>query len=151
MSPAAIDLARMRASRRERLRLAMAREGLDGLLLLGPSNQEYAGVTRPCADAMRMHYEPVVVALPATGAAPHVWTAFTEGVPPEVPAEHVHGPLAIEHDAGMPGLARALRDALAGARRLGVDELSGPMLARLPALLPDLGPEGLAVELAAGP
>src|SRR5262245_12507631 len=139
----------MRADRRERLLRAMGREGLDGLLLLGPSNQEYAGVTRPCADAMRMHYEPVVVALPSTGAPPHVWTAFAEGVPPEIPAEHVHGPLAIEHEAGMPGLARALCDALPGARRLGVDEVSGPMLERLPALLPELELCDGAVAIAA--
>jgi Xaa-Pro aminopeptidase len=137
VSSPAIDLARMRAARWERLREAMAREGLDGLCLLGPSNQEYAGVRRPCADAMRMHYEPVVVAVPA-GGAPHVWTAFAEGVPPEVPGEQVHGPLAIEYEAGMARLARALHDAFPGARRVGVDELSGPMLARLPSLLPDL-------------
>jgi Xaa-Pro aminopeptidase len=137
VSSFAIDLARMRAARWERLREAMVRDGLDGLCLLGPSNQEYAGVRRPCADAMRMHYEPVVVAFPAKGGL-HVWTAFVEGVPSELPRDYVHPPLAVEYEAGMPGLARALRDALPGARRVGVDELSGPMLAQLPRLLPEL-------------
>jgi Xaa-Pro aminopeptidase len=136
MGQVPLDLARMRAARLERLREAMAREGLDGLLLLGPSNQEYAGVRRPCADAMRVHYEPVVVVVPArAGDAPHVFTAFEEGVPPEIPAERIHAPLAIEYDAGMPALARGLREALPGARRIGTDEQSGPMLERLPALL----------------
>jgi Xaa-Pro aminopeptidase len=131
----AVDLERLRAARRERLRLAMEREGLDGLLLLGPSNQEYAGIRRPCADAMRMHYEPVVVALPAAGGPPHVFAESAEGVPPEVPRDHLHAPLALEYDAGVAELARAVRDLLPGARRLGIDELTGPMLARLPALL----------------
>jgi Xaa-Pro aminopeptidase len=136
MSRDPLDLARMRAARLGRLREAMAREGLDGLLLLGPSNQEYAGVRRPCADAMRVHYEPVVVVVPARpDDAPHVFTAFDEGVPPEIPRERVHAPLAIEYAAGVAGLARALRELLPGARRIGTDELTGPMLERLPALL----------------
>ena len=126
----------MRAARRERLRQAMAREDLDGLLLLGPSNQEYAGISRPCADAMRMHYEPVAVLVPGSGAPPQVWTDAAEGVPPEIPAEQVHPPLALEFDAGMPRLAGSLRELLPGARRLGLDELTGPMLSVLPGLLP---------------
>jgi Xaa-Pro aminopeptidase len=130
------DLPRMRFERRERLLEAMAREGLDGLILLGPSNQEYAGISRPCADAMRMHYEPVLVLVPASGATLQVWTGAPEGVPPEIPREQVHAPLALEFDAGMARLAGALREALPGARRLGIDELTGPMLARLPGLLP---------------
>jgi Xaa-Pro aminopeptidase len=135
MEPGTVDLARLHAARRERLLRAMAREGLDGLLLLGPSNQAYAGVSRPCADAMRMHYEPVVVAVSAAGGPPHVFAESAEAVPPGVPADHVHAPLAVEYDAGVADLARGVREVLPGARRLGIDELTGPMLARLPALL----------------
>ena len=136
MGHASPDLPRMRAERRERLGEAISREGLDGLVLLGPSNQEYAGVGRPCADAMRMHYEPVLVLVPASGALPHVWTGAPEGVPGEIPREQVHAELALEFDAGMARLAAELREALPGARRLGVDELTGPMLSLLPGLLP---------------
>jgi Xaa-Pro aminopeptidase len=135
VGPEAVDLARLRSARRARLVDAMEGEGLDGLLLLGPSNQEYAGVRRPCADAMRMHYEPVVVAVPAAGEPPHVFAESAEGAPPELPPHHLHAPLAVEYEAGVARLARAVREVLPGARRLGIDELTGPMLARLPALL----------------
>src|SRR5579859_5056371 len=60
-----IDFPRMRRARRARLREAMAAQGFDAVVLLGPSNQEYAGVAQPCADAMRMHYESVVVIVDA--------------------------------------------------------------------------------------
>jgi Xaa-Pro aminopeptidase len=144
-----IDFARMRAERRRRLSDAMAAQGLDGLVLIGPSNQEYAGVRQLCADAMRMHYDPVVVILPAGGALPHVWTPLPEGVPDDVPATHVHPPLALEFEQGVAALARAVREVLPGARRLGVDELTGPMLQALPGLLP--GVELANAGLATGP
>ena len=129
------DLVRMRAERWRRLADALREEGLDGLVLVGPSNQEYAGVARPVAEAMRMHYEPVVVLVPAGGEPPHVFTATAEGVPPEVPAERVHAPLAIEFPEGVAALARAVQECLPGARRVGIDELTGPLLVGLPAAL----------------
>jgi Xaa-Pro aminopeptidase len=85
---------------------------------------------------MRMHYEPVLVLVPASGEALHVWTDAPEGVPVEIPREQVHAPLALEFDAGMARLAAAVREVLPGARRLGLDELTGPMLSLLPGLLP---------------
>src|SRR5450631_1492890 len=94
--PMDIDFPRMRKARRARLRDAMAAQGFDAVVLLGPSNQEYAGVGQPCADAMRMHYESVVVVVDASGDAPHVWTPFPEGVPDDVPSDQLHGPLAVE-------------------------------------------------------
>jgi Xaa-Pro aminopeptidase len=156
VEPATVDLARMHAARRERLLRATAQQGLDALLLLGPSNQEYAGIARPCADAMRMHYEPVVVALAAAGGPPHVFTEWAEGVPPAIPGDHVHAPLAVEYDAGVAALARAVRELLPGVRRLGIDELTGPMLLRLPALLDgvelcDAAPAVAAARLAKTP
>jgi Xaa-Pro aminopeptidase len=128
-----VDFGRMRIERRERLRSHMAAAGLDALVLLGPANQEYAGVTRPFGDAMRVHYEPVVVVVPATGA-PHVWTPFPEGAT-SVPADAVHGELPIELPEGVAALARAIRDVVPGARRIGIDELTSPMLGELPRLL----------------
>jgi Xaa-Pro aminopeptidase len=132
-----IDWVRLRSARRERLQRAMADHGLDALLLLGPSNQEYAGVSQPCADAMRMHYEPVVVLVTSDGAA-HVWTPFPEGVPSDVPPVHVHGGLQLEFEAGVVALARVVGEILPGRRRIGVDEYTSEMLDRLEALLPSI-------------
>jgi len=129
------DLGRMRAERRRRLDASLRGEGLDGLVLVGPSNQEYAGVARPCAEAMRMHYAPVVVLVPAGAEPPHVFTGAPEGVPSDIPAERVHGPLAIEYPEGVEALGRAVQEYVPGARRIGIDELTGPMLAALPARL----------------
>jgi Xaa-Pro aminopeptidase len=114
----------------------MAANGLDALLLLGPSNQEYTGVRQPCADAMRMHYEPVVVVMPAADEAPHAWTAYPEGVADDVPPDHVHPPLAVEFVDGVEALARSIAETAPGARRLGVDELTGPMMEHLARLCP---------------
>src|SRR5881227_4460941 len=93
----AVDFARMRGERRARLRDAMAANGFDALVLIGPSNQEYAGIRQPTADAMRMHHEPVVVIISSRpDDAPFVWTPFPEGVPDDVPLDHLHGPLLLE-------------------------------------------------------
>ena len=129
-----LDLSRMRRARLDRLTAAMRAAGMDALLLLGPSNQAYAGLTRPCADAMRMHYETVAMLVPASGAA-HLWIGTREGIPPEIPASHVHPPLALDYEEGVAELAAALRDVAPGCRRLGIDETTGPLLAGLPALL----------------
>jgi Xaa-Pro aminopeptidase len=125
------DLRRMRDDRRAKLAREIEAAGLDGLVLLGPSNAMYCGVAQPLADAMRMHYEPTVVIVGRDGD-PHVWTHFPEGVPPEVPADRVHPGLHTEFTEGMKGLAAAIADVLPGAQQVGVDELTGPMLAGLP-------------------
>ena len=113
----------------------MAATGLDAVVLLGPSNQEYAGIRQPAADAMRMHHEPVVVVVTAMDEAPWVWTGFPEGVPPEVPDDHVRGPLLLEFSEAIDVLARQLRDLVPRGGRLGIDEFTSPMLGVLPALM----------------
>ena len=109
-----VDFARMRSERRGRLRDAMAANGFDAVVLLGPSNQEYAGIRQPPNDAMRMHHEPVVVIVTADGDAPFVWTPFPEGVPGDVPAEQVHGPLLLEFPEGVEALGAAIHDVAPG-------------------------------------
>jgi Xaa-Pro aminopeptidase len=131
-----IDFPRMRRARRSRLKDAMAANGLDALLLLGPSNQEYTGVGQPCADAMRMHYEPVVVVVDGSEDVPHVWTAYPEGVADDVPADHLHPPLAVEFDDGVEALARAIGETVPAARSIGLDELTGPMIGQLERIRP---------------
>jgi Xaa-Pro aminopeptidase len=71
-----------------------------------------------------------------------VWTAFPDGVPPELPADHVHGPLPVELGGPLTG---PLFDALGGrpAGPLAVDELTWPLLEQLRtsgATLADAGP-----------
>lgn len=131
-----IDMERMRGARLARLRHAMEVNGLDAVLLLGPSNQAYAGISQPCADAMRMHYEPVVVLVPVKGAL-HVWTPYPEGAA-AVPDDQVHGPLPVEFDEGVDLLARELQDLLPSGSTIGVDEYTSPMLDRLASLVPSL-------------
>jgi Xaa-Pro dipeptidase len=130
-----LDFDRLRLTRRERLQEAMAAQGFDAMVLLGPSNQEYAGVRQPCADAMRMHYEPVVVMLVPGDDLPHVWTPFPEGVSDDIPASHRHAPLSTEYDDGAVTLAGAVNDLMPGVQRFAIDELTSPMIGRLGSLL----------------
>jgi Xaa-Pro aminopeptidase len=133
-----VDFGRMRTERRARLRDAMAANGYDAVVLIGPSNQEYAGVRQPPADAMRMHHEPVVVIVTASGDVPFVWTPFPEGVPDDVPRDQVQGPLLLEFAEGVESLARAIQEVAPGARRIAFDEMTSPMLGVLPGLLSDV-------------
>jgi Xaa-Pro aminopeptidase len=125
----------MRRERRSKLLAALRDHGLDGLVLLGPSNQEYVGVSRPCADAMRMHHETVVVIVSASGDAPFVWTAVPEGIASDIPASNQFSALTVEYEEGLPAFSAAIREALPGAHRVGFDEMTGPMMSSLPKLL----------------
>lgn len=128
----------MRAERWQRLRDQMVGQGLDGLLLLGVANQAYAGVRRPCDEAMRLHYEPTIVLVTARDVPPFVWTATREGLPPEIPDHHIGPTLHVEYDLGVKALARAVKDAAPGLRKLGIDEMTGPMMLLLGQLLPSV-------------
>jgi Xaa-Pro aminopeptidase len=128
----------------------MAANGFDAVVLIGPSNQEYAGIRQPPNDAMRMHHEPVVVIVTADGDEPFVWTPFPEGVPDDVPPGQVHGPLLLEFPEGVEALAGAIADVAPGARRVGFDEYTSPMIGVLPGLLDgiELGDATLATGAA---
>lgn len=121
-----LDLARLRRDRRERLLTAMANQHLDGLVLLGQSNIAYAlGARVPAAEPARAgHHRPVAVL--TRDGAPHLFTAFPEGVPPELPADHVHGALATERDAGARALAEAVPEG-----RVAFDEYTMPVRAAM--------------------
>lgn len=123
-----LDRARMRAERRRRLRQAMGTAGVDAAVLVGPANVGYAGVAQPVADAMRQHHEPVVVIALEASDDVHVFTAFPEGVAADDTAAHVHPPLPLEHPEGRTALVRAVRELVPGAARVGIDELTGPLL-----------------------
>ncbi len=77
------DLRRMRAERHARLQEELARQDLDGLVLLGSTAVSYAaGLAVPAEDSGRSGiFRPVVVV--AKGErAPHVYTMARDGLPP---------------------------------------------------------------------
>ncbi len=142
------DAQRLHGYRRERIRDAMAAQGFDGIVLLGASNAEYAGAAPPVADAMRMHFEPVVVIVPASGSI-IVCTAFPEELRPEND-DIVHPAIETEYPEGVTQLAALIRDVLPAARRIGFDEFTSPMIGVIGTLLPgvEIG-DGTTVTAAA--
>jgi Xaa-Pro dipeptidase len=126
------DLRRMRAERFARLQDELVNQDLDGLVLLSTSAVSYAaGVTVPGDDSGRSGiFRPVVVV--AKGErAPHVYSAARDGLPPELPQDHVHGPLFPDLDDGEEELVTALSDHFPAGARLAVDDQTHPMLRRL--------------------
>jgi Xaa-Pro dipeptidase len=104
-----LDLDRMRRERRARLTTSMAENGVETLVLLGQTNVGYAtGARVPAADQARaLHRRPVAV-VTADGELPHLWTWCPDGVPTDLPADHVHRGLDLEWDDGARELVEAL-------------------------------------------
>ena len=126
------DLGRMRAERFARLQEILTSQELDGLVLLGSSAVTYAaGLAAPGEDSGRAGlFRPVVVV--AKGEpAPHVYTAARDGVPPDLPYEHVHGPLFPDLDESGEDLMEALSAHFTAGSRLAVDDQTHPMLRHL--------------------
>jgi Xaa-Pro dipeptidase len=120
-----LDLERLRRDRRRRLVDAMPAHGLDALVLLGQSNVGYAtGARAPVADAARAGAHRMVAIVTADDTA--LFTAFPDGVPPELSADLVLDPLDLESDVG----ARALVAALPSGR-VAFDEFTMPLRAAL--------------------
>jgi len=130
--PSTPDLPRMRAERFARLQDELAKQGLDGLVLLSSSAVAYAaGLSMPGDDSGRsVLFRPVVVVAKGE-AAPHVYTAARDGLPPEFPQDHVHGPLFPDLDDGGEEFVEALADHFPAGSRLAVDDQTHPMLRRL--------------------
>lgn len=122
------DLARMRRQRHARLQEQVEAQGLDGLILLGTSAVAYAtGARAPGVDSGRASlWRPVAVVVRGADA-PHLFTPYPEGAPPELPADHLHGALYPELDEGIPAMAAALAELVAPGARVGADELTHPM------------------------
>jgi Xaa-Pro dipeptidase len=122
-----LDLARMRRDRFTKLTGALADTGASCAVLLGQSNIAYAvGAVAPAADHARAAHQRMVAIVPADGTPPHLFTAFPEGAPPELPADHVHAALAVEG----PGGCAVLVDALP-AGTIVLDEFTTPLHAAL--------------------
>jgi Xaa-Pro dipeptidase len=126
--PERADGRRMRAERHARLQAHLAAQGLDGLLLLGSGNVAYAtGAAAPGADSARASLLRPVAVVVTGDPAPHLFTPYPEGAPPELAPERVHGPLWPDLDEGADLVARALAELFPTGARLGVDELTHPV------------------------
>jgi Xaa-Pro aminopeptidase len=122
-----LDLARMRRERHRKLVDALDAQGLAAAVLLGQQNVAYAvGARVPAADAGRAAHQRMVAIVTAGGDAPHLYTAFPDGVPPELPGDHVHPALSVEWPEG----AAALRDTLSEGP-IALDEYTMPLHAAL--------------------
>jgi Xaa-Pro aminopeptidase len=132
-----VDLARMRRERLARLRAEMQGQGVETLLLLGGTSVAYAtGALWLNAEEGHAVHERVVALISMDGEAPHLFTPYPEGVPSEIPPDHVHPPLYPEFEEGIDDLVRRVSGALGSPPRgkVGIDEYTAAMFARLPSL-----------------
>ena len=85
----------MRRERFGRLQDQLAAHGIDGLVLLGSSSAAYAtGAAVPGQDGdLAALFRPVAVVAKGD-SAPHLYTLYGDGVPGDVPEDHLHGPIA---------------------------------------------------------
>jgi Xaa-Pro dipeptidase len=127
------DLVRMRKERFERLQRQLDTQGVDGLVLLGSSSVAYAtGAATPAQDGDRAAlFRPVAVVVKGD-SAPHLYTPFTDGAPPELADDHLHGPLFPDLDDGIEEFAKVLADHFPAGARVGVDDQTHAMLRGLP-------------------
>jgi Xaa-Pro dipeptidase len=122
-----LDLARMRRERHRKVVDALDAQGLAAAVLLGQPAVTYAvGARAPAADAARAAHQRMVAVVTAGGDAPHLYTAFPEGAPPELPDDHVHGALPVEWPEGAATLLNVVPDG-----PLALDEYTMPLYAAL--------------------
>ncbi len=122
-----LDLARMRRDRHRKVVDALDAQGLSAVVLLGQPAVAYAvGARAPAADAARAAEQRTIAIVTADGDAPHLYTAFPDGVPPELPADHVHDALSLEWPEGATALLEALPDG-----PIALDEYTMPLYAAL--------------------
>jgi Xaa-Pro aminopeptidase len=122
------DLARLHTDRHARLQRELDARDVDGLLLLGTTAVAYAtGAAAPALDSARAALFRSVAIVVKGDAAPHLFTPFADGAPPELPDDHVHGPLYPDLDEGAAALAGEISGLFPPNARIGVDELTHPM------------------------
>jgi Xaa-Pro dipeptidase len=127
--PVLPDPARMRRERFQKLQDGLSAGGLDGLVLLGSSSVVYAtGAAMPAQDGDRAALFRAVAVVVKGESAPHLYTLYADGAPPELPSDHLHGPLFPDLDDGMDLFAKALTAHFAAGARIGVDHQSHAML-----------------------
>lgn len=124
------DIARMRRETGQKLRAAMARHGVDVLVLIGNSKVSYAtGVSWPLGDSGLAHVDRPVAVVLAGDPEPHLFMPFREGAGPgpELAAGHLHDPVYLEYDEGAELFAAQLADLVPSGAVIAVDELTGAM------------------------
>lgn len=130
--PARPDLARMRRQRFEKLQDQFEAYGVDGLVLLGSSSVAYAtGAALPAEDGDRAALFRAVAVVVKGDSAPHLYTAYVDGVPADLPGDHLHGPLFPDLDDGMKRFAEALACHFKTGARIGIDHQTHAMLRAL--------------------
>jgi Xaa-Pro aminopeptidase len=113
-----VDFERLRRERLVKLQAAMRANGVDALSLIGQNNVGYAtGARAPAADASLAAHQRMVAVVRAEDEWPHLYTAFPDGAPPELPADHLHEALPVETEAGAAALVAVLP-----ARRVAFDD-----------------------------
>jgi len=86
--PARPDLARLHTDRHARLQRELDARGVDGLVLLGTTAVAYAtGAAAPALDSARAALFRSVAIVVKGDAAPHLFTPFADGAPPDLPDE----------------------------------------------------------------
>jgi Xaa-Pro dipeptidase len=123
----------MRRERFERLQNQLEAQAVDGLVLLGSCAVAYAtGAAAPAQDGDHAAlFRPVAVVVKGD-TAPHLYTLYGDGVPADLPADHLHGPLFPDLDDGIEAFAKALAGHFGAGARLGVDDQTHAMLRGLP-------------------
>jgi Xaa-Pro dipeptidase len=122
-----LDLARMRRERHRKVVDALDAHGLAAAVLLGQQNIAYAlGARVPAADPARAAHQRMVAVVSAGDAAPHLYTSFADGVPPELGPEQVHPALSVEWPEGTSQLLDVLPDG-----PIALDEYTMPLHAAL--------------------
>jgi Xaa-Pro aminopeptidase len=141
------DRARMYRESGERLRSAMADNGVDALILLGNGNVVYAtGASWPLLDAGLSHVERPVAIVLAGDEHPHLFMPFRQGASSEseIPPDHLHPPLFLEFDEGVDHFARVVAELIPAAATVAVDELTGAMRRAADRLFPGGPPSDAA-------
>jgi Xaa-Pro aminopeptidase len=124
------DFARMRRETGQKLRAAMASQGVDVLVLIGNSKVSYAtGVSWPLGDSGLAHVDRPVAVVLADDPQPHLFMPFRDGAGPgaELPAGHLHDPVYLEYDEGAELFAARLAELVPPGAVIAVDELTGAM------------------------
>ncbi len=126
------DIVRMRRERFARLQEQLDSQGVDGLVLLGSSSVGYAtGAAEPGQDGDRAALFRAVAVVVKGDWAPHLYTIYTDGVPDDLPADHVHGPLFPDLDDGVEQFAAAISSHFGPRARIGIDHQTHPVLRAL--------------------
>jgi Xaa-Pro aminopeptidase len=122
----------LHVERRDRVLSAMAEADLDVLVLGEQANVVYASGHHRLWTAGTRPHAPTCIVVRRTGAT-HLLSTWDEGVPADVPFEHLFG---ITWNPEVMGAALAAIPGLSDARRLGVDGMTAGFLRAVERLAP---------------